>query len=240
MRRTIFQPLQKVQEAVYTVANMNLSRVNSRWPVAREGFPFILIGILITVLFAIFGWRIPTFILGFVTIFVIYFFRDPGRTCACPEDCIVAPADGRIIKIQEIEDVTNPLGEPAVLISIFMNLFNVHVNRVPVSGIIERTDYHPGKFFSANLDKASALNERNCLILKTRTSRRIAVTQIAGLVARRIVCWAGKGDHLKTGQRFGLIRFGSRLDVHLPKNSEVTALMGQKVKAGQTVIGRLT
>ncbi len=202
--------------------------------------PFILTGILLTVLFSVFGWHIPTFFLGFMTIFVIYFFRDPGRTCSCPEDEVVAPADGRIVKIQEIEDETNPLGEPAILVSIFMNLFNVHVNRVPVSGTIEKVDYHPGKFFSANLDKASLLNERNCLILETRTSRRIAVTQIAGLVARRIVCWAGKGDRFETGQRFGLIRFGSRLDVHLPKNSEVTVRMGQKVKAGQTVIGRLT
>ncbi|MFZ0450531.1 MAG: phosphatidylserine decarboxylase family protein [Desulfatiglandaceae bacterium] len=219
---------------------MNLSRVNNKWPVAREGLPFILTGILLTVLFSVFGWHIPTFFLGFMTIFVIYFFRDPGRTCSCPEDEVVAPADGRIVKIQEIEDETNPLGEPAILVSIFMNLFNVHVNRVPVSGTIEKVDYHPGKFFSANLDKASLLNERNCLILETRTSRRIAVTQIAGLVARRIVCWAGKGDRFETGQRFGLIRFGSRLDVHLPKNSEVTVRMGQKVKAGQTVIGRLT
>ncbi len=218
---------------------MNLSRVNNKWPVAVEGLPFILTGILLTVLPAIFGWRIPSIFLGFLTLFVIYFFRDPDRTSTCPEDGVVSPADGRIIKIQEIEDKTNPLGEPVVLVSIFMNLFNVHVNRVPVSGVIEKIDYHPGKFFSANLDKASALNERNCLILKTLTSRRIAVTQIAGLVARRIVCWGGKGDRFETGQRFGLIRFGSRLDVHLPKNSKVSVQMGQKVKAGQTVIGKL-
>jgi phosphatidylserine decarboxylase len=219
---------------------MNLSRVNNKWPVAREGLPFILAGILLTVLCSVFRWPFAAIFLGFVTVFVIYFFRDPGRTCSCPADGVVSPADGRIIKIQEIEDETNPLGEPAILISIFMNLFSVHVNRVPFSGVIENITYHPGKFFSANLDKASAFNERNCLILKTPPFRSIAVTQIAGLVARRIVCWARKGDRFETGQRFGLIRFGSRLDVHLPRNTEVTARMGQKVKAGQTVIGRLT
>jgi len=221
------------------MTHMNLSRVHNKWPVAREGMPFILMGILLTAIFSVLDWPAFAIFLGFVTLFVIYFFRDPGRTCSCPADGVVSPADGRIIKIQEIEDETNPLGEPAILISIFMNLFSVHVNRVPVSGVIEQINYYPGKFFSANLDKASASNERNCLILKALSSRRIAVTQIAGLVARRIVCWAGKGDRFETGQRFGLIRFGSRLDLHLPRNSEVTARMGQKVKAGKTVIGRL-
>ena len=218
---------------------MKLSRINNKWPVAVEGLPFILSGLLLTGLFVFFDWPLPSALLGLMTVFVIYFFRDPGRASTCPEDGVISPADGRIIKITPLEDKINPLGEPAVLVSIFMNLFNVHVNRVPITGVVEKIDYHPGKFFSANLDKASELNERNCLILKTRTSKRIAVTQIAGLVARRIVCWAGKGDLFETGQRFGLIRFGSRLDVHLPKDSQVTVQMGQKVKAGLTVIGKL-
>lgn len=219
---------------------MDSSRVNNKWPVAREGFPFILTGILLSVLLYAFSQRICAAFSILLTVFVVYFFRDPDRSCAYTPNTVVSPADGRIIKIQQLDEKDNPLGEPAVLISVFMSLLNVHVNRIPISGMVGRKHYHPGKFFSANLDKASEQNERNSMILTAHNSRNIVVTQIAGLVARRIVCWANEGDRVETGQRFGLIRFGSRLDVYLPVNSRVIARNRQKVKAGQTIIGYLS
>jgi len=133
----------------------------------------------------------------------------------------------------------NPLGQPSIKVSIFMNIFNVHVNRIPFGGTIKKISYHPGKFLSANLDKASEQNENNRVTLETVDSREILVIQIAGLIARRIACWVEKGDNVKTGQRFGLIRFGSRLEVFLPEDSRIVARVRQKVKAGETVIGYL-
>jgi len=216
---------------------MDFSRVNNNWPFAREGLPFILIGTLLTILLYGLGIKILSVFSGCLTIFIMFFFRDPHRTCSCAPNAVLTPADGRVIKIQRVEDADNPLGEPAILISVFMSLLNVHVNRIPIAGIIRGIHYHPGKFFSANLEKASEQNERNSITLETGNSRRIVVTQIAGLIARRIVCWAKEGDRVETGQRFGLIRFGSRLDIYLPENSQVIARNRQRVKAGQTIIG---
>lgn len=219
---------------------MDSRRVNNNWPVAREGLPFILIGALFTILFYAFDIVFLAILSGFLVLFSMYFFRDPNRACSCPPNAILTPADGRIIKIDRVEGKDTPLGEPAVLISVFMSLFNVHVNRIPISGVIHGTQYHPGRFFSANLDKASEQNERNSIILETTNARRIVVTQIAGLIARRIVCWTRKGDQVQTGQRFGLIRFGSRLDVFLPGDSRVVVRKGQRVKAGQSIIGYMS
>jgi phosphatidylserine decarboxylase len=216
---------------------MDSSRVNNNWPFAREGLPFILIATILTIFFYGLGLLILTVLSGCLAIFIMFFFRDPRRTCSCPPNAVVTPADGRVIKIQRLEGKENPLDGPAVLISVFMSLFNVHVNRIPITGIIQGIDYHPGKFFSANLDKASEKNERNSIVLETINERRIVVRQIAGLVARRIVCWAKKGDRVQTGQRFGLIRFGSRLDVFLPGDARVIVRDGQRVKAGKTIIG---
>jgi phosphatidylserine decarboxylase len=216
---------------------MDSSRVNNNWPFAREGLPFILIATLLAIFFYGIGFLILTVLSGCLAIFVIFFFRDPQRTCSCTADAVVTPADGRVIKIQRLEGRENPLQGPAVLVSIFMSLFNVHVNRIPIAGIIQGINYHPGKFFSANLDKASEQNERNSILLETSSNRRIVVRQIAGLIARRIVCWAKEGDQVQTGQRFGLIRFGSRLDVFLPADARVVVQNGQRVKAGQTIIG---
>jgi phosphatidylserine decarboxylase len=219
---------------------MDASRVNNNWPFAREGLPFILIGALLTFLFFVFGIIFLTILSGFLALFTMYFFRDPNRACSCPPNAMLTPADGRIVKIERLEGKDNPLGEPAVMISVFMSLFNVHVNRIPISGVIRGIQYYPGRFFSANLDKASEQNERNSIIMETINARRIVVTQIAGLVARRIVCWARQGDQVQTGQRFGLIRFGSRLDVFLPGDSQVAVRNGQRVKAGQTIIGYMS
>jgi phosphatidylserine decarboxylase len=139
-----------------------------------------------------------------------------------------------------VDEKISPLGQPSIKVSIFMNVFNVHVNRIPIEGTIKKISYHPGKFLSADLDKASEQNENNRITMETVDGREILVIQIAGLVARRIACWVDKGDTVKTGQRFGLIRFGSRLEVFLPADSKIIAQVRQKVKAGETVIGYLT
>ncbi len=216
------------------------TRINNKWPLAREGLPFVLSGCVLTGLFLYFGFHILSVFAGIFSLFAAFFFRDPERNSTVPDKAVLTPADGKIIRIQNIEDENNPLGEPAVKISIFMSVFNVHVNRIPIAGTIKDITYYPGKFFSANLDKASEQNESNRITLQTPDSRKIVFTQIAGLIARRIVCWVKDGDAMHTGQRFGLIRFGSRLDVFLPRDSQITAQLRQKVRAGKTIIGYLS
>ncbi len=215
------------------------TRINNRLPLAREGFPFIFIGIGVAVIFAFLGWTTFAIITSVVTIFVIYFFRDPERHHLEEKNAVLTPADGRILEVKHVDEENSPLGQPSIKVSIFMNVFNVHINRIPIKGTIKKISYHPGKFLSANLDKASEQNENNKITLETIDSREIMVIQIAGLIARRIACWIDKGDTVKTGQRFGLIRFGSRLEVFLPADSKIIAQVRQKVKAGETVIGYL-
>lgn len=215
------------------------TRINNRLPLAREGFPFIGIGIGLILLFACFGWTTLTIIVGLVTLFVIYFFRDPERHHSAQENAVLTPADGRILEVRKVDGKDNPLDRSSIKVSIFMNVFNVHVNRIPIQGTIKKISYHPGKFLSADLDKASEQNENNRVILETADSKEILIIQIAGLVARRIACWIEQGDRVETGQRFGLIRFGSRLEVFLPPDSKIAVRVGQKVKAGETVIGYL-
>ena len=219
---------------------METSRVNNRWPLAREGFPFILIALFLTFLTYFLGLIYLSIPAGILCLFIIFFFRDPTRKNDAPHNAVLTPADGTILDIKHFEDGENPLGEPAVKISIFMSVFNVHVNRMPVGGTVEKITYQPGRFFSANLDKASQYNENNRVTLQTSESRKIVVIQIAGLIARRIACWIREKEHVAAGQRFGLIRFGSRLEVFLPVNSTITAQPRQRVKAGQTIIGYLS
>ncbi len=207
---------------------------------AREGLPFVLLGCALVFVFSYLGLTVLTVFSVFISLFTIYFFRDPDRSSNAPDNAVLTPADGKIIQIQHLENDSNPLGEPAIKISIFMSVFNVHVNRIPISGIIKNITYYPGKFFSADLDKASEQNERNKITLQTPDSRNIVFIQIAGLIARRIACWVKKGDTMQTGQRFGLIRFGSRLEVFLPGDSQITVQMHQKVTAGETIIGYLS
>ena len=209
-------------------------------PIAREGYPFIIGSTILTALVAVFGlYGLALFLLG-LTAFVCFFFRDPERSTDAPDNAVLTPADGKVIQILQIDHNDNPLGEPAFKISIFMSIFNVHVNRIPITGVIKDISYHPGKFFSANLDKASEENERNAIKLQTTDSRNIVFIQIAGLIARRIACWVEKGDNMRQGQRFGLIRYGSRLEVYIPDDSQITARLHQKVSAGKTVIGYLS
>ena len=208
-------------------------------PITPEGYPFI--GAFAVVSIALFWVWSPLGWLGtLLTIWCAYFFRDPPRVTPVRDGLVVAPADGRISQI-----TTAPpphelgLGDTPVLrISIFMSVFDCHVNRSPVTGRIEKILYQPGKFFNADLDKASLDNERNSLVIAT-ASTRIAVTQIAGLIARRIVCFVREGQPLGAGERFGMIRFGSRLDVYLPVGTPPQVAVGQTALAGETVLADL-
>jgi phosphatidylserine decarboxylase len=216
------------------------TRINNSLPFAREGLPFIFIGAFLTVLFLYLGFAVLPVFTGVLSLFIMFFFRDPTRETQVSEKSVLTPADGKILEIQHLKNNNNPLGEPAVKVSVFMSLFNVHVNRIPISGKILTIFYNPGRFFSANLDKASEQNENNRIMLQTGDGRKIVLVQIAGLIARRIVCWIKEGDHVKTGQRFGLIRFGSRLDLYLPDDSRIMVQPFHKVKAGKTILGYLS
>jgi len=216
------------------------TRIENRWPVAREGLPFIAAGVVFTCVSALLGWAVAAFVLGFLTCFVITFFRDPERTPEASEGAVISPADGKVLTAAVREDDRNPLGRPCAQVSIFMTIFNVHVNRMPASGTVKELRYHPGRFFSANLGKASAENERSELTLETAGGRTLVVVQVAGLVARRIACWVEPGDGVVRGQRYGLIRFGSRLDVFMPEDTDIVVKPGDKVRAGKSVLGSLS
>jgi len=209
-----------------------------RLPIALEGWPFILAPALLAEILAL-GGALWAALLAFgLACFVTYFFRDPERVIPEGESLVVSPADGKIVFLGQVEAAALS-GRPALKVSVFMNLLDVHVNRSPVSGRVEGVKYIPGAFFNASLDKASTRNERLALALTTDGGHRVETVQIAGLVARRIVCWTERGDRLQAGQRFGLIRFGSRLDVYLPLESRLEVKQGQRVKAGQSILGRL-
>ncbi len=216
------------------------TRIENRLPVAREGLPFILAGAVLTALSACFGWTVALIFFALLTAFVVYFFRDPDRVPDETGNAVLSPADGRVIKAGALTGTDNPYEGPCIEVSIFMSLFNVHVNRAVVSGVITDVKYTPGAFISANLDKASEQNERNRITIKTPDGRTLVVVQVAGLIARRIACWVGIDDLLAAGQRFGLIRFGSRLDVYLPEGSRITVGPSRRVKAGKSVIGYLS
>lgn len=200
--------------------------------------PFIIIPALLGGIIALGGWLIPASPILALACFSAWFFRDPRRTIEGDDRAVLSPADGVVINIEEIED-TRFLNANALKISIFMSLFNVHVNRVPLSGVVEDIRYFPGRFFSAGRDKASQENEHNAVVMRVRNQHRIAFVQIAGLIARRIACWVSPGDEIVRGQRFGLIRFGSRLEVYLPPSTEIKIKLKQKVRAGHTILGNL-
>jgi phosphatidylserine decarboxylase len=173
-----------------------------------------------------------------LTLFVCFFFRDPDRLVPAEQNTVVSPADGKIVAITPTAQ--SPFGPGDwVRISIFMSIFNVHVNRIPYAGKIETIDYFPGKFVSAHLDKASTDNERNAILMKTAEGIQIGWMQIAGLIARRIICRIQPGDEVQKGQRFGVICFGSRVDTYLPANAVISVAAGDHVKAGATIIARM-
>lgn len=207
-----------------------------RIPIAREGYPFIFFLLVVIIIFYILGVEVLVVISFCLAVFVISFFRDPERDIPRDKNSVVSPADGKVIRVERLQE-DKFLGEEAFRISIFMTIFNVHVNRIPASGKVEDLSYNPGRFFSANLDKASNENEQNALFIKADNKRRFVVVQIAGLIARRIVCYAKKGEYVEKGNRFGMIRFGSRLDLYLPLDCLIKVKIGDKVKAGSSVLG---
>ena len=222
-----------------TQSKLERTRIHNRLPVAREGLPFILTGCFVTLILFLLGLLILPVITALLTLFTLYIFRDPDREIPAQERAVLSPADGKVVELRKFEDDVNPLGEPALRVSIFMSVFNVHVNRIPTNGKILGVSYHPGKFLSANLDKASAENENNKILLETDDGKKLMTVQIAGLIARRIVCWIRENDLVIAGNRFGLIRFGSRLDVYLPYDSQITVQLNQKVRAGESRLGFL-
>ncbi|QEM68105.1 phosphatidylserine decarboxylase family protein [Geobacter sp. FeAm09] len=218
--------------------------MNNSTPFAREGYPFIICSTGLTFLLAVAAWKWCSLVLAapaalacVATLFILYFFRNPERTPPGDGHAVVAPADGTVIVAECVPDT--PLGTPALKISIFMSVFNVHVNRVPFDGTVVDTFYHRGKFFDARDGRASFENERSGIVLETAGGVRLAFVQIAGLIARRIVCYARTGDALKRGERYGLIRFGSRVDVYLPVDVQPLVKLGDVTVAGETVLGRL-
>lgn len=211
----------------------------SRIPVAAEGYPFIGVAALVTLVLAILGCKLLALLALALTTFILYFFRDPERTVPDDDDVVVSPADGKVILIEKLFD-DQFVKEHVYKISIFMNLFNVHVNRSPLPGTVTQVRHVPGSFLAANTEQAALENEHCALTLVTADRQKLAVVQVAGLIARRIVCWAIKGDLLARGQRFGLIRFGSRVDLYLPLQLQLEVRPGQKVRAGETVLGYLS
>jgi len=207
-----------------------------RWPIAREGLPFLIPSVLLTLAFGLLGWKILAILGIFLTLFIAFFFRNPERKIPDLRDAILSPADGKVIYLGESQE-HRFLKEKTLKVSIFMSLFNVHLNRSPVSGKVIERSYLPGKFFVANVEKSSLLNEQNALTLETENQFRILLVQIAGFVARRIVCYVKPGDLLKKGEIFGLIRFGSRVDLYLPLTVNPAVKVGQKVKGGESIIG---
>jgi phosphatidylserine decarboxylase len=205
--------------------------------IAREGWPFLAIGVVVSAVATYFicWWSAPFWL---ATLFVLQFFRDPARDVPDEPRAVVSPADGRIVMVGRAHDPY--LKREALKISVFMNVFNVHSNRAPVDGVVKERWYYPGAFVNAALDKASLENERNALWLRTAGGADVTCVQIAGLIARRILCYVDAGAQLVRGQRFGFIRFGSRVDVYLPLDAEPKAAIGDKVYAAQTVLAWLT
>ncbi|MEA5098272.1 MAG: phosphatidylserine decarboxylase [Burkholderiaceae bacterium] len=201
--------------------------------IAREGWPFLGIAVVLAVVVTYFcaWWSSPLWI---IALFVLQFFRDPARIVPINPKAVLCPADGRIVVVEKTRDVY--ADRDALKISVFMNVFNVHSNRFPVDGKVETVQYFPGKFVNADLDKASTENERNALTITASNGQLVTCVQVAGLIARRILCYAKPGDTFKRGQRYGFIRFGSRVDVYLPLTAMPKVAVGDKVRATETIL----
>ncbi len=209
------------------------------FPVAAPGYPFIYASAFATAVFALLGWPVPAVAGILVTVAIALFFRDPDRATPVREGAIIAPADGKVVFVGKVE--ANPYIEgPCMKVGIFMSVFNVHVNRMPCSGKIDEVRHYPGKFLPADKDSASLQNERNAVMMTTEDGRAIGVVQVAGLIARRIITWVNTDDRVAAGQRFGMICFGSRVDLYLPENTVISITKGSRVSAGFTVLGQLS
>jgi phosphatidylserine decarboxylase len=213
--------------------------MQSQYPhpiIAREGWPFLAVAVVIAVgaTWFVSWWSLPFWL---AAVFVLQFFRDPPRQVPADAHAVCSPADGRIVVVEKAEDPYT--GGASLKISVFMNVFNVHSNRSPVDGQVTDVVYHAGSFLNASLDKASMENERNALRILLDDGQQVTCVQIAGLIARRILCYVKTGDRLARGQRFGFIRFGSRVDVYLSLDSRANVVVGDKVYAGETVLAHL-
>lgn len=204
--------------------------------IAREGWPF-LAGIVLVSIIVSFWSGLASIPFWLLSIFVLQFFRDPARVAPDGGLNVLSPADGRIVAVEEVRDTY--ANRDALKISVFMNVFNVHSNRSPVHGSVQAINYFAGQFFNAALDKASLENERNAMVLLTPEGHTVTAVQVAGLVAKRILCYVKPGDQLYAGQRYGFIRFGSRVDVYLPLGSRPRVAIGDKVQATSTVLAEL-
>ncbi|MFZ1683791.1 MAG: phosphatidylserine decarboxylase family protein [Candidatus Zixiibacteriota bacterium] len=213
--------------------------------IARDGYPFILIGLIVTVILILVstkwdsGWIFgAAVVFGILTLFTTFFFRDPDRSVPVTPGMLVSPADGKVIRIDTLE--THPfVGGPTIKVSIFLSVFDVHVNRIPADGRIEFVKYNPGKFFAAWADKASELNEQTEIGMTTSQGSKIVFKQIAGLIARRIICRLKPEQTVAAGERFGMIRFGSRTELFVPAGSRIDVKVGDMVAGGKTIIGYL-
>jgi phosphatidylserine decarboxylase len=207
-------------------------------PFAKEGFPFIGAAAGVTLLVGWLGWTIAAVGAAFLTFFVSWFFRNPARVIPQGPGLIVAPGDGKVIAIEE-EFEPRYLKERSIRLTIFLNVFDVHINRIPCEGVVEDVQYQPGLFLVASKPEATIKNEQNALMIKTRQGAKVLCVQVAGLIARRIVCWVSPKDRAVCGERFGLIRFGSRMDTFLPIGTAIKVAVGDRVKGGETILGEL-
>ena len=213
--------------------------MNPNYPhpiIAKEGWPFLAAALVLSIVVTS-GWGWWSIPFWLATAFILQFFRDPPRTVPGDVDAVISPADGRVVAVEKARDPY--LDRDALKISVFMNVFNVHSNRSPVDGEVKKGWYFGGKFLNAALDKSSLENERNALWIHTDRGADVTCVQVAGLIARRILCYVQAKDRLKRGQRFGFIRFGSRVDVYLPPGAMPNAAVGDKVFAGETILARL-
>ncbi len=215
---------------------MALPRFYPHPVIAREGWPFITVGLILSIIVTLCAgwWSLPFWVF---TVFALQFFRDPSRPIPQEPDAVLCPADGRVVVVEKALDPYR--NTEALKISVFMNVFNVHSQRAPIDGTVTAVEYNPGKFVNAALDKASTENERNAVLATTRSGREVTFVQVAGLVARRILCYTNVGDKIVRGERYGFIRFGSRVDVYLPTDAQAQVAIGDKVSASSTILARL-
>lgn len=207
-------------------------------PFAKEGIPFIAIPAGVTLLTASLGWSVVACVGAIATLFAAWFFRNPVRVVPQGPKLVVAPGDGKVIAIEE-EFEPRYLKERSIRLTIFLNVFDVHINRMPCDGVVEDVQYQPGLFLVASKPEATLRNEQNAMMIKTHEGMKVLCVQVAGLIARRIVCWISPRDRAIRGERYGLIRFGSRMDTFLPIGTKIQVAVGDRVKGGATIIGEL-
>lgn len=207
-------------------------------PFAKEGIPFIAVPAGITLLTGWLGWPVFAVVGAIATLFSAWFFRNPARMIPQGHNLVVAPGDGKVIAVEE-EFEPRYLKERSIRVTIFLNVFDVHINRMPCEGMIEDVQYQPGLFLVASKPEATLRNEQNAVMIKTREGIKVLCVQVAGLIARRIVCWVSPRDQAIRGERYGLIRFGSRMDTFLPMGTKLRVAIGERVKGGETILGEL-